>query len=96
MGQLLDTRRQPEPISAGRKVPRKRGLKMQLDKKSINQLDVKPEVLEALRKNAAEDEIACAAARRLAEELGVSPAEVGRACDLLKIKIKFCALGCFN
>jgi hypothetical protein len=69
---------------------------MQLEKKSINQIPVNPEVLEALRKNATGDEIACAAARRLAEELGVSPAEVGRACDLLKIKIKSCALGCFN
>ncbi len=69
---------------------------MQLAKKGINQLVVQPEVLEALKKNAAGDEIACAAAWRLADELGVSPVEVGRACDLLKIKIKSCALGCFN
>lgn len=59
-------------------------------------IEVKPEVLEAVKKITVEGWISCTAARELAEELGVAPVLVGRACDLLKVKIKSCALGCFN
>lgn len=53
------------------------------------------EIREAVRKAAADGKLSCTRARRLAEELGVSPKEVGRAADDLKIKIYACELGCF-
>ena len=59
-------------------------------------LEVKPEVLEAVKEKTAEGWISCAVARELAEELGVAPVVVGKACDLLNIRIKSCELGCFN
>jgi hypothetical protein len=39
--------------------------------------------------------ITCAAACRIADELGVPRKEVGRAADRAGIKIKDCQLGCF-
>jgi hypothetical protein len=68
------------------------GLKMQLKV----EIEGNTKVLEALKKNAAEGWISCATARGLAEELGVEPIVIGQACNLLKIKIKSCVLGCFN
>lgn len=55
----------------------------------------KQELIEALRREAKEGRISCAAAFRLTEELGVSRREVGQMCDELKIKIVSCQLGCF-
>ncbi|GAB4388873.1 MAG: hypothetical protein Kow0025_10770 [Thermodesulfovibrionales bacterium] len=46
-------------------------------------------------KKAVDGRIPCAAARAIAEDLGVSYAEVGRAADELKIRITSCELGCF-
>lgn len=52
--------------------------------------------LQAAVQEAAKDgRISCHDARRLAEELNVSYSEVGRACDVLGIKIQACELGCF-
>ncbi|TYO94757.1 hypothetical protein [Desulfallas thermosapovorans] len=46
--------------------------------------------------NAAKDgKLSCTAARKLAEELGVAPREIGQMADELKIKIYGCELGCF-
>ena len=42
-----------------------------------------------------EGQIACAAAFRLAEELGISRKEMGNLLNELKIKITNCQLGCF-
>jgi len=39
--------------------------------------------------------ISCAALRRIAEDIGISYREAGRAANELKIKIKNCDLGCF-
>ncbi len=39
--------------------------------------------------------ITCAVARKLAEDLGVSYEEVGKAADELKVKVHKCQLGCF-
>lgn len=52
-------------------------------------------VKEELIKRAAEGRITCPEARAIAEDLGVSYSEVGRAANELKIKIKDCELGCF-
>jgi putative N-acetylmannosamine-6-phosphate epimerase len=59
-------------------------------------MEVKPEVLEAVKKAAPEGRISCPVARKIAEEQGVSPLMVGTACNQLKIKIKGCELGCFK
>lgn len=58
--------------------------------------EVSREVLEAVKKAAPEGFITCPRARKLAEELGVPPRAVGDACNVLKIKIKGCELGCFK
>ncbi len=57
--------------------------------------EVTPKVLEAVKKAAKDGRITCTVARKLAEELKVSPGVVGEAADTLKIRIKACELGCF-
>jgi hypothetical protein len=57
--------------------------------------DIPEEVLEAVRKEAVDGRLACARAQALAGELGVPIPLVGRALDLLDIKITECQLGCF-
>lgn len=54
------------------------------------------EELKARIKEAAPDgKIPCAAAFRLAEELGLSRKNLGELLNELKIKITHCQLGCF-
>lgn len=48
-----------------------------------------------LKERAKGGKITCTEARKIAEELKVSPREVGNMCDELKIKICACELGCF-
>ena len=57
----------------------------------MSQEDVKSRIKAA----APEGKIACAAAFRLAEELGISRQELGEMFNELKIKIAHCQLGCF-
>jgi hypothetical protein len=52
-------------------------------------------IIEEIKKKAIEGKLPCAAARQIAEELGVSYRDVGEAADLLRIKITSCQLGCF-
>ncbi len=48
-------------------------------------------------KNSSEDKkLACSKASRIAGQLGVSMAEVGRNADLLEIKVEKCLLGLFG
>jgi biotin operon repressor len=55
-----------------------------------------PEELRAkIRAAAPEGKMPCAAAFRLAEELGISRRDLGNHLDELKIKITQCQLGCF-
>jgi hypothetical protein len=55
-----------------------------------------PEDIKVRIKAAApEGKIACAAAFRLAEELGLSRKDLGELLNELKIKITHCQLGCF-
>lgn len=57
---------------------------------------LKKKELSALLLDRAEaGKLTCTAARKIAEELKVSYADVGAAADELKIKIKNCELGCF-
>jgi hypothetical protein len=53
------------------------------------------EIKERIRAAAPEGRIACAAAFRLAEEMGLSRKELGELLNELKIKIIQCQLGCF-
>lgn len=57
----------------------------------------KPEqrILDAVKQAARDNRLSCTQARRLADELKVTPKVIGDACDALKIKIKACELGCF-
>ena len=64
-------------------------------KKDYHLEDPGPEVLEAVRAAASAGSISCTRARKVARDLGVSPRVVGRAADLLGIKVKNCELGCF-
>lgn len=53
------------------------------------------EIKAKIRAAAPEGKIACAAAFRLAEELGLSRKQLGEMLNELKIKIIQCQLGCF-
>jgi hypothetical protein len=57
--------------------------------------DIAQEVLDAVKEAAVEGKIPCERARQLAGDLGVPIPEVGRALDVLQVKITHCELGCF-
>lgn len=50
----------------------------------------------AVRQKAVGGKLSCAAAERLADELAVPMAEIGRTADLLEIRISGCQLGLFK
>jgi len=56
---------------------------------------MKKELKEEMLKKASNGKLSCAAARKIAENLGISYKEVGDAANELGIKIKDCQLGCF-
>jgi len=56
---------------------------------------VKSKIEQELKKKAVKGRLPCAAARKIAEEAGVTYKLVGKAADRLKIKITNCPLGCF-
>lgn len=58
-------------------------------------MDKNQQLFEEIKKKAVNGRISCSAARELAKELKISPLEVGKACDELRIKIYGCELGCF-
>ncbi|MDF9409821.1 hypothetical protein L7E55_15945 [Pelotomaculum isophthalicicum JI] len=58
-------------------------------------MDVSSAILEAVEKTSTEKKISCPEARKLAEELKVSPKLIREAANKLKIKIIACELGCF-
>ncbi|HAG07118.1 MAG: hypothetical protein XD69_0567 [Clostridia bacterium 62_21] len=58
-------------------------------------VEVPDKVLDAVRRAAPEGRISCPRARALAGELGVPARVVGRAADVLGVKIYGCELGCF-
>lgn len=57
---------------------------------------VDPVLKKALLRRASEGEVACAVAFEVAKELGVLPAAVGRAADLMELRIVKCQLGLFG
>jgi molybdate transport system regulatory protein len=55
-----------------------------------------PRLIEALKTQSGEaKKLPCSAAFKIAHDLEVSLAEVGRTCNELDIKIVGCQLGCF-
>ena len=57
--------------------------------------EVCQEVLKAVEEAAQDGRLTCEKAHQLAATLGAPLIEVGRAADLLGIKIRACQLGCF-
>lgn len=57
---------------------------------------IDPELIKAVAAKAEDGRLTCAGAHKLAADLGVSPAEVGRAMDEAKVKIIRCQLGLFG
>ncbi len=57
--------------------------------------NVAKEVLDKVKEAAGDNGLTCTAARKLADDLGVSPKIIGDACNQLDVKINNCALGCF-
>ena len=47
------------------------------------------------RKLHGDKKLSCSDAFKIAEENGISAAEVGKTCDEMDVKIKGCQLGCF-
>jgi molybdopterin-guanine dinucleotide biosynthesis protein len=64
--------------------------------KSMETIDQDKKLESILRERAPEGRITCAAARHLAEELGIAYQAVGDAANAIGIKIKQCELGCFK
>ena len=57
---------------------------------------VKPEVVEAVKQMAADGQISCASAHKIAKDLNVPPVEVGFTSDFLEIRIIKCQLGLYG
>ena len=53
-------------------------------------------IREAIRRRSMGGKLSCVAAFRIAEEMNIQPSEVGRALDLLEIRIIKCQLGLFG
>jgi hypothetical protein len=53
-------------------------------------------IADAIRKVSAEGKVSCPEAFRIAEEMDIEPSAVGRALDLLEMKITQCQLGLFG
>jgi hypothetical protein len=64
--------------------------------KHASDVHLNQQVKEKILDKAKNGEIACAVAFQIAEELGVSPAEIGKAMDLLELKLAKCQLGLFG
>ena len=55
-----------------------------------------PLATDKIKKKAKNGELACAVAFQIAKELKISPAEIGKAIDLLEFRISKCQLGLFG
>ena len=58
--------------------------------------DVAQEVREELLKAATDGFVDCGKALAIARKLNVEPRVVGKACDLLHIRVRSCSLGLFD
>ncbi|MCP4603677.1 MAG: hypothetical protein GY847_24695 [Proteobacteria bacterium] len=58
--------------------------------------DLDAKIADAIKAHAENTRLTCAAGAHIAEDLGVTMEEVGRAADLLEIKVNKCQLGLFG
>ena len=65
-------------------------------KKHSESTELDKRIAEAINARAEEARLPCTAASHIAEDLGVAMEEVGRAADLLEIKVNKCQLGLFG
>lgn len=65
-------------------------------KKHPSDREPKPEVVQAVKRKASNEEISCAAAHRIAEDTKTPPLEVGVAVDCLEIRLTKCQLGLYG
>ncbi|MBI4687234.1 MAG: hypothetical protein HY756_05575 [Nitrospirae bacterium] len=56
---------------------------------------LKKELKEYIKEKTVKGQITCATLRKIAETLGVTYKQAGKAADDLKVKIRNCDLGCF-
>ena len=61
----------------------------------MQEANMNDKVIEEIKTKAIGGKLPCATARQIAEKLGVSYRDVGKAADLLHVKITNCQLGCF-
>jgi hypothetical protein len=73
-------------LDKGKKFPAKHGPDARPD----------PVLKDKILQNAADGNLPCALAFKLAHELGVSPAEIGKTADLLDLRLSKCQLGLFG
>jgi len=65
-------------------------------KKHASDRKVDPKIAEAVKKEAADMQIACAVAFKIIKDLGVNPSEVGFTLDSMELRIVKCQLGLFG
>jgi hypothetical protein len=65
-------------------------------KKHVKDQGIDPGIMEAVRDRSVENEIPCAVAFSIVDDLGASPEDLGRAIDLLEKGITKCQLGLFG
>lgn len=68
---------------------------MNKDKPLYPETEITPELRAAVLALAVEGKISCAAARALAEKLGVETRLIGYVMDKLGVRVTDCGLGCF-
>jgi hypothetical protein len=61
---------------------------------ALTQLD--QAITEAIRRHSVGGKLSCVAAFRIAEEMSIKPSKLGKALDLLEMKITECQLGLFG
>ena len=64
--------------------------------KHPNSAVLEENVAAALRKEIKDGRISCAAAHNVAKKLALSPADIGRALDLMEVRLTRCQLGLFG
>ena len=55
-----------------------------------------PNIKEKIRQHLTGDQLTCVAAHHIAEELAVSPSQIGIAMDLMEVRIAKCQMGLFG
>ncbi|MCP4675727.1 MAG: hypothetical protein GY854_09520 [Deltaproteobacteria bacterium] len=65
-------------------------------KKHPQNTQLNERIAEAIKARADDTRLACSAGAHIAEDLGVTMEEVGRAADLIEVKVSKCQLGLFG